>query len=425
MYSYQYNLSDLVLNNGKLVEHQLKDIINNNENIAPSCINVIRTDNIFYCIFTLELNNSEKELLDSLVYNFKSYEEREYKTDIDNKLIVSIEKRSNIIGHTVVTHDWCRKETWYQMSVNLEEELNRVTNHIYTFSNARYNIQERENNKSYNVGDKYIVNEFRYLYYECIESGISSNEMGYIPIYPNIEYTDGTAKFICKELENIVINVEYGRLFNDIMLSNYRTKIYKNNELLNSSSIYSYVEFKRALDNNQDIELAINILDGDYCIDYENQSVFFKHSINENDIITANYYKATTSEFFITKINGYKTRIYKSEAQFSNQVKVRQAITNQFIVNNSVIKEIKYKTYKNYIDESNYSYPRISKIPNNNILKSNSITELTEDLTIFFWDFASNAILDSNTMIKLKIDSDLAFIGEYATISFYMELENE
>jgi len=28
-------------------------------------------------------------------------------------------------------------------------------------------------------------------------------------------------------------------------------------------------------------------------------------------------------------------------------------------------------------------------------------------------------------MIKLKIDSDLAFIGEYATISFYMELDNE
>lgn len=426
MYSYEYDLTDLISNNSYLVEHQLKDIINNNENISPSCINIIRNNNKFYCLFTLELSNNEKLELDNIIHNFKSYEEKDYKCDADNKLIVSVEKRINVIGYTIVTHDWCRKETWYQNSVNRNNIiLNRVNSNIYTFPYARYNIQKRESNKFYNVGDKYVVDEFRYLYYECIDSGTSSEMIGYIPIYPNIEYKDGSAKFVCKELEEIVINVEYGRLFNDINLGYYKAKIYKNDILLNSSSVYSYIEFKRALDNNQEFNLALNILDGDYCIDYDNQSVIFKTAILDTDVIKADYFIATNSEFTITKIPNYITRVYKSEAQFSNKIKVRQAITNQFIVNNNIVKEIKYKTYKNYIDESNYSYPRILKIPDNNILKSNNITELTEDLTVFFWNFASNVILDNNTMIKLRIDSDLAFIGEYATISFYMELENE
>lgn len=424
--NYQFNLSDLTSNNNILVEHQLKQKINDNINIVPSCIDISRYNNNFTCTFLANLNYQEELELNSIINTFVSYSESEFKKDSDNKLIVALDKKNYGVGYIQITQDFCKKETWYQSSIQKTNILlNKINTNLYKFPINKYDILERLNNNFYNIGDKYIIPEFKYIYYECIEQGTTSNELGYIPIYKDIEYIDGTAKFICKEIEEVIINVEYGKIFNEYQLNYYKTKIYKNNILLTSSSLYRFIEFKRAIDNGQSLYIALNILDGDYCIDYDNQIVYFKDDILEYDIIKSDYFIATTSDFILTKINGYTTKLVKAEAQFDSNSKVRDSLQLYFLYNNIPLKYNEYKTFKNFIDESNYSYPRIEYKKDNDILQNNSYTETIKDITIFFWDYMTNSFLDSNSMIKLKLGSDIPYFGEYATISFYFELENE
>lgn len=426
MVTYTYNLTDLVSNNSILIEHQLKLNINDNELIIPSCIDIQKNNTEFNCIFSDSLSNQEIEILNNIINEFISYSETEYKTDKNNKLIISTDKKDFGYGYTIISHDFCKKETWYQnSSAKNNITLSRINDFIYKFPYNKFNLNERQNSHNYIIGDKYLIPEFRYLYFECLESGTSSSNKGYIPIYNNIEFYDGTSKFICRNMEEVIIDVENGKLFNEYMLNYYKAKIYKNNTELNSSSLYKNSEFLRAIELGQSLNVAKNILDGDYFIDYNNQIVYFKENINENDIIKSDYYISTNSEFTLTKIQNFITKLIKAEAQFTSKCKVRDSLSLYFIKDNNIIKYNQYKTFKNYVDESNYSYPKIYYTENHEYLNNDKKLDLSEDITVFFWDYITNSIIDDNSMIKLKLDEDIPFFGDYSTISFYFELEDE
>jgi hypothetical protein len=204
--------------------------------------------------------------------------------------------------------------------------------------------------------------------------------------------------------------------------------VYVNDIQKVDTSLHWLVEFKEAVAKGMSVIQAEQYLDGDYYIDYSGKVIFKESQVEP---VTIDFYKSNTSGFTARPVIGSHKimRIKMAEAQFSDDIRIRDSIKITFSAYDGAypLKITQYDGLRNYIDESNYSYPTIPK--------SNSTSgdyelcgyDLEKDSRPIHWDYVTSADLKDSIQMKVKFEllNDCPFYGSYATMSLYVEFEDE
>lgn len=215
------------------------------------------------------------------------------------------------------------------------------------------------------------------------------------------------------------IDVSHGKLTGEDLISNYKPII--------TIGTSSYTENSPSKQNN------------DYTIDYDKGHVIFNVPLLEGTVPTASYYYEDGSNFSVEPPEGKILKITYIEAQFSKDIELEDDVIFQaygdvekFAPHLSptpyptgtkipIGKSVVYKTFSDYINESNGSNPIIPKIGGNNW------RALKEDVIIFKWDYiaATELKYSKGMQVKTFLKNNIPFSGSYAVATFYCLLFDE
>jgi len=163
-----------------------------------------------------------------------------------------------------------------------------------------------------------------------------------------------------------------------------------------------------------------------YSIDYATGIVTFDGHTPVG-AITADFWKCSTSagasRFTLAPKSGKNLLLEHAELQFAEDIMMSAAITFEIWVYNPAdlpnkikYKEIKYKNIKDLINAANLGQGFIPKI-----------SGLTQNVIVFPFNYISTKILKSaeGAEIRLLIEGDTEFTGEFGTATFYFLSEDE
>ena len=137
---------------------------------------------------------------------------------------------------------------------------------------------------------------------------------------------------------------------------------------------------------------------GDYEINYFTGKVIFNSALQPTDIVKVNYSYINGSTWTIKPIQGKKIRITECEVQFSEDINLLDTILFQLYVGGQPYGNASYyQTMYDYINESNKSYPPISRLGGS----INSWRAMSAPIHIFRWDYKTTIDL-SNNLLNLK-----------------------
>lgn len=167
---------------------------------------------------------------------------------------------------------------------------------------------------------------------------------------------------------------------------------------------------------------------GDFEIDYDSGDVTFFAS-QSGKSVTAEYSYASGSRFTIAPIAGKTLRIEKSEVQFSEDIDVKDTISFQPWVYNPADLPNKvpygaatvYKCIRDFVDEAEGVYPTVPAIG------GTSGRGLGQRHVVFPFNYKTMKVLQSSVGAEIRIDleHDIVFGGEFATASFYCTSKDE
>lgn len=159
---------------------------------------------------------------------------------------------------------------------------------------------------------------------------------------------------------------------------------------------------------------------GDYVIDYANGQVLFFES-QAGKTVTADYSYATSSLFIIAPAPGKRLWVEYSEVQFSEDVDICSTVHFQPWAFNPQNPQYKipvaapttYKTLDNYIEEANGCYPPVPPMGKTRGFLKARYT--------FPFKYQTIKELSSNYGVEIRIwlENDIPFGGEYSTATFY------
>lgn len=181
---------------------------------------------------------------------------------------------------------------------------------------------------------------------------------------------------------------------------------------------------------------------GDYTINYASGSITFKVARSLLDVVTADYWYATDSAFYIRPSEGKKVNIESVECQFSEDV---------IMTDSAVFQPYGFVEYfaPQYCTTNGGPYPPGTKIPLGAPLKYKSITDIQAEaikgypaypamggngwrgvpmkINIVNWDYlTATALMSSMGMeIKVYLEHDAPFGGWFATTTFYCSSDSE
>jgi len=132
--------------------------------------------------------------------------------------------------------------------------------------------------------------------------------------------------------------------------------------------------------------------------------------------VTADYYYATNSEFKLVPDSGMITKIKHAELDFAQNVTMSKihfeiwAYNPADLPNKVMVEKITYNNMKDIIKVAN----DMSVVP--------AVGEITNDIfrVVFRYKKAINLVESSGLELRLKIDNDEAYTGEFGTISLYV-----
>lgn len=159
---------------------------------------------------------------------------------------------------------------------------------------------------------------------------------------------------------------------------------------------------------------------GDFEIDYATGQVTFFES-QAGKTITADYSYATNSLFTISPDPGKRLWVEYSEVQFSKNIDIKSNTYFQPWAYNPadppnkipVAPPTTYKTLDNYIEEANGAYPVIPAM--------GGTRGFAQDRLTFPFKYATIKELKSSQGVEIRIwlEGDMPFGGEYGTATFY------
>lgn len=159
---------------------------------------------------------------------------------------------------------------------------------------------------------------------------------------------------------------------------------------------------------------------GDYSVDYRNGTVTFHES--QTGVVTASYKRATSSLFTIAPTAGHYLLVKDSEVQFSVDVDMKDTVNFQAWAYNPsdlpnkmpVSNKTNYKTIRNFIEEARGCYPVIPAI-------GGSSRGLTNNHVVFPFNYLQAKKLTASLGVEIRVwlDNDVEFGGEFGTATFY------
>lgn len=159
---------------------------------------------------------------------------------------------------------------------------------------------------------------------------------------------------------------------------------------------------------------------GDYQIDYAAGTVTFFAS-QAGKTVTADYSYATSSLFIIAPTQGKRLWVEYSEVQFSADIDIRSTTHFQPWAYNPASPPSKipaaapttYKNLDNYIEEANGSYPVIPAMGGTRGFAQARMT------FPFHYPVVKELRSDFGVEIRVWLENDVPFGGEYGTATFY------
>ena len=269
----------------------------------------------------------------------------------DGKDVVSLWPTEGV-RKTFVTHNWCDPTTWYQKSVEVDDETPTATTPGTLYTLAHQNVIDTHHGKLWdedNLGYRVLV------------------------------VVDGTPK--------------------------------------------------TEQDPHDDV--------GDFVVNYASGTVTFTPPIDAGAVVLVSYHYADSSEYVIKPSAGKELKLRTIEAQFSQDVVLNDTI--DFTAYGYVdvfapelmpgvpsgtlvpIANTRYKTMLDFQAESNGAMPTIQPIG------GPGWRGIHQPIVVFPWDYAALLTLSSaaGMEIRIKLQHDAAFGGEFGTATIYCLIEDE
>ena len=162
---------------------------------------------------------------------------------------------------------------------------------------------------------------------------------------------------------------------------------------------------------------------GDYVVDYHAGTVTFATA--QTGTITASYHYAGSSLFTVKPDAGKVLWVRDSEVQFSVDIEMNATINFQAWITSPVEMAVStltnYKTLRNFVEEAKGCYPAIPAIG------GSGPRGLTQQHVVFPFKYTQVKELRSTitTEIRVWMDDDVEFSGEFGTATFYCSSYDE
>jgi len=167
---------------------------------------------------------------------------------------------------------------------------------------------------------------------------------------------------------------------------------------------------------------------GDYVVDYAAGTVTFASS-QSGKTVTASYYFAGSSLFTLAPDAGKVLWVRDSEVQFSVDVEMLSTLNFQAFAYDpndipnkiAVSQKTNYKTIRNFVEEAKGVYPKVPA------LSASGPRGLAQEHVVFPFRYTQVKALYSSqgVEIKLWLDEDVEFGGEFGTATFYCSSYDE
>jgi hypothetical protein len=162
---------------------------------------------------------------------------------------------------------------------------------------------------------------------------------------------------------------------------------------------------------------------GDYTVDYAAGTITF--AATQTGTVTASYYYAGSSLFTVKPDAGKILWVRDSEVQFAADVEMTSTINFQAWITDPVSMGVtpitNYKTMRDFIEEAKGCYPVIPAIG------GSGPRGLTQQHVVFPFRYSQVKELKSSitTEIRVWMDQDVEFVGEFGTATFYCSSYDE
>lgn len=261
------------------------------------------------------------------------------------------------------------------------------------------------------------------------------------------QWTDPTTWYSMSEYvedENVTLeaDLQTGQLANVHIIDVTHGKLWKEDDLISAHTGLSYkpvVKVNGVVREEQDPDYAFTNdpdLKGFYTIDYAAGIITFNEALNAGNTVTVSYHYATTSDFILQPDPGKVLDLSRVEVQFTEDVSITDTIIftteglAEFLAPDLVAsgtleptdyvpvgRNIAYKTFYDYCNEANGTYP----ITSVTTAANPTWRDGTQRVVTFPWDYQSVISLDSawGLRVRVHLKNDRPFRGTFATSTFY------
>lgn len=250
------------------------------------------------------------------------------------------------------------------------------------------------------------------------------------------------------EVASGVANVDY-HVEQKPMIDSFHGLIMDEDNLVDSNGD-SYRAVVR-VDDVEKTENSPDTTDGDYDIDYENGTVTFNTALSGSPVVEVDYCYAGSSVFSIAPMSTEVYHIEMVEIQFSADVVMNDSVVfaayglSQYFIPERTNPELidpnstlydpanyvpagmsipihikKYKTVRNLLDDAVKAYAKYPAISSSNWRGTN------QETIVMDWDYVRSIPLDGSKGMEMRLylESDTEFGGEFATATFYCSKED-
>jgi hypothetical protein len=340
----------------------------------------------------------------------------------DKRLRIAVEKgdESRV---TLISHRWNDKTTWYENSTRVVEE---VTNAITQTINPPGSPSTR---------DTYICGVGSLLAWLGQDGKIARWNGSSWDFYDTPNGWSGASYKAYLIANDYVIDAYHGKLSDEGILVDASSNSYRVAAEKDTGSGYTAMT-----------EDTPENLDNDFTIDYDLGIIFLNSAITGSDNVRITYHYATNSLFTIAPKAGKKITLEMVEVQFAKNVELNDTAVFQAVgyvdvfapqlVNNvdpdyvtsfpsgfqiPIDPPKAYKTIHDYINEATRSYPTYP------VMGGSSWRGASQEIVIFNWDYTRGIQLFATygMAVKVYLETDTPFGGDYATSTFYGASEDE
>ena len=164
--------------------------------------------------------------------------------------------------------------------------------------------------------------------------------------------------------------------------------------------------------------------DTDFTVDYENAKVIFDAGYTVTGPVTCDYSYENGSMYKLAPLSGKILSLEHAELQFSSDISMNNSfidfeiwVYNPYDLPNKIMYKIKrYKNMKDILNSANLGQGKIQPIAG-----------MTNDILVFPFNYVTvqNLLSSQGAELRISINNDAPFGGEWGTATFYITSESE